>query len=64
MGLTSLACLNRSGVYTYWDDSWNSKYLYKRYYYSSFFIKVLINDLLNWPFFNTIYLLNKKKNRI
>lgn len=60
MGLTSLSCLNRAGVYNYWDDSWSSLKLYNRYYSGNFFLKVLIVELLGGSFFNTIFLKNKK----
>lgn len=43
MGLTSLARLNRSGIYDYWDDSWNTNSLYKQYFFSIIVIKVLID---------------------
>lgn len=56
MGLTSLACLNRSGTYSYWDDNWSSNKLYRRYYYSTFFLKILITEILNGLFFNAIYI--------
>ena len=55
MGLTSLAYLNRSGVYNYWDDCWDSKKLYKQYFYGNFFIKTLVHELLKGSFFNIIY---------
>lgn len=60
MGLTSLACLNRSGIYNYWDDNWDSKLLYNRYYYGSFFIKLLILELLSGSYFNTLFIIDKK----
>lgn len=58
MGLTSLAYLNRSGVYSYWDDSWDSKKLYKQYFYGNFFIKTVVQELLKGSFFNLIYFIH------
>lgn len=55
MGLTSLSCLNRAGTYTYWDDSWDSIKLYRRYYYNNFFFRLLIADIFSGSFFNLIY---------
>ena len=59
MGLTSLACLNRSGVYSYWEDNWDSTAMYRRYYYGNFFLKILIIDLLSGSFFNSVFLKTK-----
>jgi len=61
LGLTSLAYLNRSGTYNYWDDSWDSIKNYKHYLYGGFFVKNLINELLRGSFFNLIYIVQNNK---
>lgn len=60
MGLTSLSYLNRSGVYGYWEDNWDSMKLYRNNLYFSFFFKAVIREILSGAFFNIIFALNKR----
>jgi len=58
MGLTSLAQINRSGVYDFWDSVWDTKYLYKHLTYNTFIFKDIFNEILSFFFFK--YLFNRK----
>jgi hypothetical protein len=51
MGLISLPLLNRVGVYQYWDGSWDSNFLYRRY----FFYVLFFNKFLSVIFDNIVF---------
>ena len=47
MGLISLSYLNKIQNSNYWNNVWDSKLLYKKYLYLSFFINKYINNIFN-----------------
>lgn len=47
MALTSLVNLNRVGVYSYWNNIWDSSTLYSRYSLYSTFIAIFFNYFNN-----------------
>ena len=62
MGLTSLAYLNRSGSYNFWNNSWDSLNLYKRYYFKGIYFNTLFQEIFNNVFFLTIFSKISKKH--
>ncbi len=57
MGQTSLSCLNRAGVFSYWNSSWDSKYQYAYFltkfsYLDKFFLQFFKNQILFFRFLN------------
>jgi len=55
MGLISLSQMNRSGQYDFWEDGWDSKYLYKHLLFNSLIFKDIFYELLNFFFFKYIF---------
>jgi len=61
MGLKSLSRLNRSGVYDFWENMWESKVLYKNYFSQIYTLQVLFNEVFNFYFFKYLFFLKFSK---
>jgi len=59
MGLKSLAKVNRSGVYDFWENLWGSNTLYRNYLYHTKTLPVIFSELFSFFFFK--YLFKRKK---
>ena len=57
MGLTSLARINRSGVYDFWENFWETRYLYKHFLFNTHTIQNIYYEILSLFFFK--YILSK-----
>jgi len=55
MGLTSLARINRSGVYDFWENFWETKYLYKYFLFNTHTIQNIYSEILSLFFFKYIF---------
>lgn len=55
MGLKSLSKLNRSGVYDFWENSWESKLLYKNYFFQIYTLQTLFSEIFNLYFFKYLF---------
>lgn len=55
MGLKSLAKINRSGIYDFWENSWDSKILYKDYFFYNHVLRKLFNELFSLFFFKYLF---------
>jgi len=55
MGLKSLAKINRSGVYDFWESSWDSKILYRDYVFQTHIFRKVFNELFSLFFFKYIF---------
>jgi hypothetical protein len=62
MGQTSLPNINRSGYYSYWNNSWDSKSKYQLFFIKFFFLKNFFYKFFKTKFFfNKFILFNQKK---
>lgn len=55
MGLTSLSQLNRSGIYDFWENQWEAKYIYKNLLYGTFILRDLFYEIFNSLFFKFLF---------
>jgi len=58
MGLKSLAKTNRSGVYDFWENSWDSKILYRDYLFQTHIFKKIFTELFSLFFFQYLFKLS------
>lgn len=55
MGLKSLPQVNRSGIYDFWENSWESKFLYKNYFYLTYTLQFFFIEMFNFFFFKYLF---------
>lgn len=60
MGLISLSYLNKIQNSNYWNNVWDSKFLYKKYLYLSLFLNKYLNNVFNDQSLNILvnYIIN------
>jgi len=61
MGLKSLSKMNRLGVYDFWENSWESKILYKNYFFQIYTLQTLFSEIFNLFFFKYLFFLRFSK---
>ena len=61
MGLKSLPKINRSGVYDFWENSWESNILYRNYYFQIYSLQILFGEIFNFFFFKYLFFLRFSK---
>jgi hypothetical protein len=61
MGLKSLSKMNRSGVYDFWENSWESKILYKNYFFQIRTLQTLFGEIFNFFFFKYLFFMRMSK---
>jgi len=61
MGLKSLSKMNRLGVYDFWENSWESKILYKNYFFQIHTLQLLFSEIFTLFFFKYMFFLRFSK---
>lgn len=76
MGQTSLQILNRAGSKSFWNSSWDSKYLYQDFFFKFLIFEKIIHSIINKKSYadsilgltfktkNNIYIFKNMKNKI
>lgn len=55
MGLKSLAKINRSGLYDFWENSWDSNNLYQNYFSYTTSLQIIFNEIFNFFFLKYLF---------
>jgi len=61
MGLKSLSKINRSGIYDFWENLWESRVLYNNYFFQIYTLQVLFNEIFNLLFFKYLFYITTPK---
>lgn len=66
MGQTSLQILNRAGSKSFWNSSWDNKYLYQNFFFKFLIFEKIIHTIVNKKSYSsaTLGLTFKTKNNI
>jgi len=55
VGLKSLSRINRSGSYDFWENMWESDILYKQHFFTSYSLKKILSETLNFFFMKYLF---------
>lgn len=66
MGQTSLQILNRVGSKSFWNSSWDNKYLYQDFFFKFLIFEKIIHTFINKKSYSSLVLslTSKTKNNI